>query len=496
MHESIEPLRLRRAPVVRIYDVGETTVLVGPDGDAHELAGPSAQLTRAVLAFALAPRTRAEIIAHVEALSGAPLTDAAVVDELLGLLRRLEILIPATPPRRRAAGKRPRLLLGITGAIASALTPGLVGLLQQRGFEVRIVATEAALRFVQAAALEALVHHPVRHDLWARDPALPVPHINLAAWADVVLIAPASATTIARLAAGECSTLVSAVALSTRAPVLVAPSMNLDMFAAPVLQRNLAQLVADGIHVIHPGTGRELAEAPDERVATLGPMPPHPAIVDLVEAALRIAVTRRRGAEGPPRDDAAWDAIYRTHADDELAWQRDALDDDMLAVLAREAPAGASVLDLGTGLGVGAIAAAARGCRVVATDVSEAALARAEARAGDAAIVWLRDDIAESRLRGRFEVILDRGCLHLLTAEQRPAYAAAVARLSAPGGVLVLKTHDPSEGASRSTTPHDAAAIERLLGDAFVLESDAPSTLPGPHEAPAARLFVLRRRPG
>lgn len=495
MHDSIEPLRLRRAPVVRIYDVGETTVVVGADGAAHELAGPSAQLTRAVLAFALAPRTRAEIIAHIEALSGGPLADTAVVDELLGLLRGLEILVPATPPRRRPGGKRPRLLLGISGAIASALTPGLVALLQQRGFEVRIVATEPALRFVQAAALEALVHHPVRSSLWERDAALPVPHINLAAWADVVLIAPASATTIARLAAGDCSTLVSAAALSTRAPVLVAPSMNLDMSDKPALQRNLAQLVADGIHVIHAGTGRELAQAPDERVATLGPMPPHAAIIDLVEAALRIAVARRRRA-GPPRDDEAWDELYRTHADDELAWQRDSLDDDMLAILDSEAPAGASVLDLGTGLGVGAMAAAQRGCRVVATDVSEAALARAQARAGDAAIIWLRDDIAESRLRGRFDLILDRGCLHLLADDRRAGYAAALARLSAPGGVLVLKTHALSEGTTRDTTPYDAEGIRRLLGGAFVLESDAPSTLPGPGEAPAARLFVLRRRSG
>src|SRR5690606_19636047 len=154
---------------------------------------------------------------------------------------------------------------------------------------------------------------------------------------------------------------------------------------------------------------------------------------------------------------------------------------------------GVRALDVGTGLGVVAIELARRGGQVVATDVSTAALTRARERAGAAAIVWLRDDITDSRLLGEFELVVDRGCLHVLTPEQAQAYAAAVARLTAPGGVLLLKTHDVCEANNRGTHPYDAAAIERLLGAAFELESDRPTSFPGPGEAPRARLFTLRK---
>ncbi|MEZ4385465.1 MAG: flavoprotein [Nannocystaceae bacterium] len=331
---------MRRAPVIRAYDVGDTTVLVADDGTAHELAGASALLARAVLAFTCAPRSRAEILAHVESLTGGPLDDAAVVDQLLELLRSLRVLIPAAAPSRSARGVdggRPRVLLGITGAIASAWTPGLIALLQGRGFEVRVVATEAALRFVQPRVIEALVHHPVLCSLWAGDAAKPAPHLELARWADAVLVCPASATTLARLAAGDHSTLLSAAVLSTRAPVLVAPSMNDAMYAEAAVQRNLAQLVADGVHVAHAGSGREVADAPAQRVAALGSAPPHAAVASLLEAALRIDRARRRRV-GPPRDADEWDALYRSCADEELAWHTTALDDDLAAALGREAP--------------------------------------------------------------------------------------------------------------------------------------------------------------
>ena len=84
---------LRRAPVVRIYDVRDTTVIVAPDGKLHELSGASAMLTRAVLAFTINPRSVAEIVTHVEALTGAPVSDTAVIDELLALLESTRVLI-------------------------------------------------------------------------------------------------------------------------------------------------------------------------------------------------------------------------------------------------------------------------------------------------------------------------------------------------------------------------------------------------------------------
>jgi SAM-dependent methyltransferase/3-polyprenyl-4-hydroxybenzoate decarboxylase len=484
--------RLRRAAVVSIYEVRESIVMLAPDGSVHELSGASAELARAVLAFALEPRTVAEIVAHVESLTGSALPDTRVVDELLALFERAKVLVESPPsePPRQPTPARTRVVLGLCGAVACALAPSLVTLLQQRGFDVRVVATESALRFVQAEVLAVLTHHPVRSSMWPDAPTLPVPHINLAQWADVVLVWPATATTISRLATGDHSTLVSAVALATRAPVVVVPSMNVEMYGQAAVQRNVAQLVADGMHVVHPGTGSELAYAPDARVPTLGPTPPHAVVAGLLETVVRLTRARRSRS---PRDADEWDSLFRTRKDHELDWHREALDDDLAALLEREAKPGRALLDIGTGLGVAALAAARLGYRVVAIDVSEAALARARDRAGADAVVWLRDDITSSHLFGEFAVLLDRGCLHLLAPEQLDAYVHTTARLSVAGSVMLLKTHALSEGESRGTTPYDAARIEQLFGPWFVLEQDSPSSFPGPRGAPHARLFLLRR---
>lgn len=495
--------KLRRAPVVGIYDVRETIVILAPDGSAHQLSGASAELARAVLAFVLEPRSRAEIVAHVESLTGSALPETSVVDDLLELFERTQVLIEASAaePPRRPASAHTRVLLGLCGAVASSLAPSLVSLLQQRGFELRVVATEPALRFVQAEVLAALVHHPVCSSMWPEDQALPVPHINLAQWAEVVLIWPATATTISRLATGDCSTLVSAVALSTRAPVVVVPSMNVEMYGQPAVQRNIAQLIADGMHVVHPGTGSELAYSPDARTPKLGPTPPHTVVAAVLETVVRLARTladHPRVSQRPPRDAEEWDQLFRSREDHELGWHSEVLDEDLAVLLEREAAPGRGLLDIGTGLGVAAIAAARLGYRVVATDISEIALARARDRANSvglgSAVVWLHDDITQSRLHAEFGVVLDRGCLHLLAAEQLDAYVRTVARLTAPGGVLLLKTHALSEGASHGTNPYDAARIEQHFGNWFRLELDAPSSISGPGRAPSARLFLLRRR--
>jgi SAM-dependent methyltransferase len=266
------------------------------------------------------------------------------------------------------------------------------------------------------------------------------------------------------------------------------------------------------MHVVHPGSGSELAQRPDERTTALGPTPPHSVVAALLETVVRLARARARArarveprSRAAPRDADEWDEHYRTHEAHELAWHQDDLDDDLAALLEREVAPGRALLDIGTGLGAAAAAAARLGYRVVAIDVSARALARARDRVGavgsvgssvaaESTIIWLQDDITNSRLHGEFGVLLDRGCLHLLASDQLDAYARTLARLTASAGLLLLKTHALSEGESCMTRPYDAARIEQLLGTWFTLESDTPSHFPGPGRAPSARLFVLRRR--
>ncbi|MBC8071897.1 MAG: class I SAM-dependent methyltransferase, partial [Deltaproteobacteria bacterium] len=150
-------------------------------------------------------------------------------------------------------------------------------------------------------------------------------------------------------------------------------------------------------------------------------------------------------------------------------------------------------LDVGCGLGSLAIACARAGHRVVATDVSRVALELARERGGALPIVWLQDDVTDSHLHSAFDVAVDRGCLHLLGPQSAVRWAAAMARSVRPGGALVLKTCDEASAAERHTVAYDAAGLAGLLGDAFVIESERASTLPGPDGGAGARLFVLRR---
>lgn len=485
--------KLRRAPQARLLDVGEALVLVSQGGEGRELHAESAALARAVLELLMVPRTGRELLVELEALSGGPIERPAVIGELLGLLRDAGAIESATasprPARRVIPG--PRVVLGITGAVATMHAPAVVQAMQARGFRVRVAATDGALRFVRTEALEALVHEPVVAGLWPTGDRLHVPHIELAQWADAVVVCPASATTIGRLAGGDFGSIVSAIALSTRAPVLVVPSMNEAMLTSAAVHRNLATLAGDGMHVAGPASGIEVADRPEARIPGLGAAPPPSVVVQLLEAMLRRRGTARRVPEAED-----WDAMYRDHLETALPWHAEAADEDLLAAVSRFAAPPSAVLEIGTGLGTLAVELALRGHRVIATDVSGLALERAHARAPDSTVVWIRDDVTASTLHGRFDAIVDRGCLHGLSDAQSRAYAATVTRLLAPGGVLVLKTLAPEVAPHRSVAVHTAATLVALFGSTLELVLDEASTMPGPEGAAPARLVALRRHVG
>ena len=123
------------------------------------------------------------------------------------------------------------VLLGISGGIAAYKTPELVRRLRERGAEVQIVMTTSANEFVTETALQAVSGRPVRSNLWDKEAEASMSHIELARWADIVLIAPATAEIIARLASGGASDLLTTVCLATEAPVAIAPAMNRVMWA-------------------------------------------------------------------------------------------------------------------------------------------------------------------------------------------------------------------------------------------------------------------------
>jgi phosphopantothenoylcysteine decarboxylase/phosphopantothenate--cysteine ligase len=147
------------------------------------------------------------------------------------------------------------ILLGITGSIAAYKTPELVRRLRERGADVQIVMTASSEEFVTPTALQAVSGRQIRSNLWDKEAEAAMSHIELARWADVVLIAPATAEILARLASGAASDLLTTVCLATEAPLAVAPAMNRVMWANAAVQANRATLEARGVRILGPGSG-------------------------------------------------------------------------------------------------------------------------------------------------------------------------------------------------------------------------------------------------
>ena len=151
--------------------------------------------------------------------------------------------------------KGTHILLGISGGIAAYKAPALVRELTAQGAEVQVVMTASAAEFVTATSLQAVSGRPVRADLWDPAAEAAMGHIELARWADLLIIAPATANTIAKLANGVADDLLSTLALATEARLFVAPAMNQAMWRHPATQRNCQRLRDTGAVLLGPASG-------------------------------------------------------------------------------------------------------------------------------------------------------------------------------------------------------------------------------------------------
>src|SRR5512137_600780 len=181
-----------------------------------------------------------------------------------------------------------RVLLGVTGGIAAYKSAEIVRRLRERGAEVQVVMSAGAQRFITPLTFQALSGRPVRSDLWDEAAEAAMGHIELARWADRILVAPATAGFIARLAHGLADDLLTTLCLATDAPLSIAPAMNRLMWANAATQANVELIRSRGVTILGPGVG-------DQACGETGPgrmLEPG----ELVEAVLAVAPSRAASA--------------------------------------------------------------------------------------------------------------------------------------------------------------------------------------------------------
>ena len=178
-----------------------------------------------------------------------------------------------------------RIVLGVAGGIAAYKSPDLVRRLRDRDFEVRVVMTAAAREFVTPLTFQAVSANPVHHQLLDEQAEAGMGHIELARWADLVLVAPATAHVVARLAHGFADDLLATLCLATTAPLVLAPAMNREMWQAGATRANVLALLDRGVSILGPGEG-------DQACGEIGPG----RMLDPEEIADRIAARFRGGA--------------------------------------------------------------------------------------------------------------------------------------------------------------------------------------------------------
>lgn len=277
-----------RNPAVSVVADGRRIIAVRPDGSVAHLAGHVAE-TCELLAFLRRAHSRADI----QEGTGMPkevleTVLAALVEQHVVLSGPLEVLqraLPASKPSKERPCKR--LVLGISGTIQAANWLGLARDLNDTFAEaVEVILTEAAVKFLRPETV-SYVGLRVWTDPFAATGEINVPHIWLAHHADMVLVAPASAHTLHRMASGACSDLLSLVTVATEAPVVVAPTMNSAMFNHPSVKRNIDCLRRDGAFVLEPGLGLEISSTSDRSAEFCGVGVRPDTLVPLLKAVLR-----------------------------------------------------------------------------------------------------------------------------------------------------------------------------------------------------------------
>lgn len=195
-----------------------------------------------------------------------------------------------------------KILLGVTGGIAAYKSPDLVRRLTERGAEVQVVMSRGAQQFVTALTFQAVSGRPVRSDLWDAAAEAAMGHIELARWADEIVVAPATAEFIARLANGFADDLLTTLCLATTARITIAPAMNRQMWANPATQANVRMLKERGVRILGPASGEQACGE-----VGVGRMLEPVEIADEVAAASRPAVGPLQGLKvvvtaGPTRE--------------------------------------------------------------------------------------------------------------------------------------------------------------------------------------------------
>lgn len=362
-----------------------------------------------------------------------------------------------------------RILLGVTGSVAAYKALELVRLATKAGHAVRVIQTASAQRFVGAASFSGLTGAPVLTDEFERDPARgafpdqpapehdPLSHLELVRNADVFLIAPAGANTIAKLAHGLADNLLTSAALAARCPLLVAPAMNDAMYEHAATQANLGTLRDRGIHVVDPGTGA-LGSRHEWGVGRL-------AEPDALLAAVEAVIPVGEGSQRP------WEGLKvlvtaggTQEPIDSVRFVGNRSSGRMGFALADEAAAlGADVTV------VAANVALARNPRVRYVDVTtaEELLVASESAFPDADVLLMSAAVADFRPAAAHEGKIKKDGRDELTVELEPT-TDVLARLSGarrPGQVLVGFAAEHGEGA----VDHGRGKLERKGLDAVVV---------------------------